>query len=186
MKKKSVFIACINASLIMALEGFFLSASPALASGELPQLEQSVERFGVGINGGLNNIGLPFLGAVISYRTPLFDDTFTVVGQYDLNFNEITPITQAAWLGIHQDFYTNPAFMNTRIYSRLMLGGITLFNPGQPGPNNTTIWKDVWIPAVQIGMGAEAQIAGPLWGVVQVSSGFPLLLRTELGMRVSF
>lgn len=184
MSKKAALITIVF-SLTFAVTSL-MSPSQAQEKNSLQKPVQALERFGVGLNSGLNNIGIPFLGVVFSYRTPFFDNQLSIIGQHDFHFNSHTPISNATWLGIHQDFYSNPDVLNTRVYGRLVVGGIELFNPGQPGPNNSTIWRSSWIPALQVGMGGEIQIAGPLKGVMQISSGFPILLRTELGMRLAF
>ncbi|MGV3525502.1 MAG: hypothetical protein ACO1RX_14825 [Candidatus Sericytochromatia bacterium] len=186
MLSKALTVIVTTLGLAAGLAGLIQPELQAQESEPVSQALPEIDRWGFSFHVGDNNVGLHFLGTSLSYRPAFGDDRLRIVAQYDLNLNTHTPTSQAAWLGVHHDFYVNPEWANLRVYSRWLLGALSLFNPGQPGPNDTTVWTAYWIPGFQLGVGAEAQIAGPLWGFAQLSSGLPLILRPEIGLRMAF
>lgn len=172
-------------ALLLTTSLFCLSqpSLPAQAQESTSPVSKETDRLGLGLIGSLNLL-TPSLGAELSYRPPILEDRLRIFAQYDfLTFSSLNPRSVGAWLGLRHDFYHNPELLNLRSYGQLRLGAVL---GTVPGPNNTVMASGVWIPAVDFGIGAELQVAGPLWAFAQIAAGLPILLRTEAGLRVAF
>ena len=141
--------------------------------------EAAIDRFGISAHAGVNVVS-PFFGVQLSYRLPIDEERIRLVAQYDFYNSGWYPDTdpQYLMLGLRYDFL-NPRAQVFWPYFQA-LAGLMLLKPAPSTYGNTLNF------AAEAAIGAETHIIGPLWGFAQIGAFFPILVRTELGLRLAF
>lgn len=172
--------------LSLALIGFIqpaLQAQPEQVETIIPTFSEheiSLDRFGASVIPGVNVIS-PFLGVQLSYRLPVLEDRLRLVAQYDFYTIGLTlpdKNTQHALFGVRYDL-SDPIQTSFRNYAQLLVGSM-MYIPRTAESSFESIL------AAELSIGTETQLIGPLWGFVQVGAFFPLLVRSQLGLRLAF